>query len=71
MLRLTPRARLHPPPERRGIGAHSAKFLQEIPVKTSTGSLDLGFWLIAGVMAASGLVILLAMRPGMLHEAKV
>jgi D-galactonate transporter len=40
-------------------------------IKTSTGSLDLGFWLIAGAMAAGGLVILLAVRPGMLHETKV
>jgi MFS family permease len=40
-------------------------------IKTSTGSLDLGFWLIAGAMAAGGLVILVAVRPGMLHEAKV
>jgi len=40
-------------------------------IKTSTGSLDLGNYLMAGVMAAGGLVILLAVRPGMLHETKV
>ena len=40
-------------------------------IKTSTGSLELGNWLMAGVMAAGGLVILLAVRPGMLHETKV
>ena len=39
-------------------------------IKTSTGSLDLGNWLMAGVMATGGLVILLAVRPGMLHETK-
>lgn len=40
-------------------------------IKTSTGSLELGNWLMAGVMAAGGLVILLAVRPGMLREARV
>jgi len=40
-------------------------------IKTNTGSLDLGNWLMAGVMAAGGLVILLAVRPGMLREAQV
>jgi hypothetical protein len=40
-------------------------------IKTSTGSLELGNWLMAGVMAAGGLVILLAVRPGMLHETQV
>jgi nitrate/nitrite transporter NarK len=40
-------------------------------IKTSTGSLELGNWLMAGVMAAGGLVILLAVRPGMLRETKV
>ena len=40
-------------------------------IKTSTGSLNLGFWLITGAMAAGGLVILLAVRPGMLNETKV
>ena len=40
-------------------------------IKTRTGSLDLGNYLMAGVMAAGGLVILLAVRPGMLHETKV
>jgi MFS family permease len=40
-------------------------------IKTSTGSLELGNWLMAGVMAAGGLVILFAVRPGMLREAQV
>jgi D-galactonate transporter len=40
-------------------------------IKTSTGSLDLGIWLIAGAMTAGGLVILFAVRPGMLRETKV
>ena len=39
-------------------------------IKTSTGSLELGNWLMAGVMAVGGLVILLAVRPGMLREAR-
>ena len=40
-------------------------------IKTSTGSLDLGNWLMAAVMAAGGLVILLAVKPDMLRETKV
>jgi D-galactonate transporter len=40
-------------------------------IKTSTGSLEWGNWLMAGVMAAGGLVILLAVRPGMLRETQV
>jgi D-galactonate transporter len=40
-------------------------------IKTSTGSLDLGNWLMAGVMAAGGVVVLFAVRPGMLREAQV
>jgi hypothetical protein len=40
-------------------------------IKTSTGSLDVGNWLIAGVMAAGGLVILFAVQPGMLREPQV
>jgi nitrate/nitrite transporter NarK len=40
-------------------------------IKTSTGSLELGNWLMAGVMAVGGLVILFAVRPGMLREAQV
>lgn len=40
-------------------------------IRTSTGSLYWGNWLMAGAMVAGGLFILLAVRPGMLHEAKV
>lgn len=40
-------------------------------IKASTGSLTLGFWLIAAAMAAGGLVILLAVRPEMLRETQV
>ncbi|WP_289014423.1 MFS transporter [uncultured Methylobacterium sp.] len=39
-------------------------------IKTSTGSLDVGNWLMAAVMAAGGFVILAAVRPGMLNESR-
>jgi len=39
-------------------------------IKTATGSLDLGNWLMAGVMTAGGVVILIAVRPGMLNERR-
>lgn len=40
-------------------------------IKTATGSLALGNWLIAGLLVAGGLVVLLAVRPEMLREARI
>lgn len=39
-------------------------------IRTSTGSLAWGNWLIAGVLCLGALVILASIRPGMLREAK-
>lgn len=39
-------------------------------IKTSTGNLILGNWLMAAVMVAGGIVILLAVKPDMLRETK-
>ena len=38
-------------------------------IKTSTGSLDWGNWLMAGLMAMGGVAIVVGVRPGMLREA--
>ncbi|MCB4806428.1 D-galactonate transporter [Methylobacterium brachiatum] len=40
-------------------------------IKTGTGSLDLGNWLMAAMMIAGGAVILFAVRPGMLNESRI
>jgi D-galactonate transporter len=37
-------------------------------IKTTTGSLSLGFYIMAGVMIAGGLTLLLAIPPQLLHE---
>ena len=37
-------------------------------IKTGTGSLDWGNWLMAGMMAIGAVLILTRVRPGMLHE---
>ena len=38
-------------------------------IKANTGSLDLGNWLMAGMMALGAIIILFGVRPGMLREA--
>ncbi len=38
-------------------------------IKTSTGSLDWGNWLMAGLMALGGVAILVGVRPSLLREA--
>jgi len=50
------------------IGGFLSPFVLGI-IKTSTGSLDWGNWLMAGMMAVGALVILTQVRPGMLREA--
>ena len=37
-------------------------------IKTSTGSLAWGFYLMAGIMVAGALTLLLAVPPNLLHE---
>ncbi|WP_018262226.1 MFS transporter [Methylobacterium sp. WSM2598] len=40
-------------------------------IKTTTGSLILGNWLMAGILALGGAVILVTVRPGLLRETRL